>query len=116
MSDGFFWAYLIWGIPAIPMIKWRLSASLQICALMLLFGTIIKYCVSHDFYAALIGQILIGLTPGFLYSTPGTFAYRWFSEPWIPTVMSVLFYSTPLGAALGYVIPALMDTPIDTFK
>ena len=114
MGEVYFWAYIISGIAPIFMAKWRLSTSIQTCALLTLVGVTIKYLSYHHFWWALTGQIILGSSQGFLYCIPGALAGRWFPEKSIPIVISILYSSTSLGISLGFLIPPFMPTPIQT--
>jgi hypothetical protein len=114
MGEVYFWAYMISGIPPIFIAKWRLSTSIQICSLLVVVGSTVKYFSYHNFWWALTGQIIIGLSQGFLYCTPGAFAFRWFPEKTIPLVMTVFLYGSSTGAGIGFLIPPFMETPVET--
>lgn len=70
-------------------------------------GMVIKCFINQSFYICIAGQVVAGIGQPFLVNAPTKLAATWFGTNERVIAVTIAIASQALGAAVGFVIPAL---------
>ena len=114
LIEIYFWCYIIGGLPTILMTQWSLYYTLFSGAILSAVGGFVKLFWCENYTAVLIGQILLGMAQGTIYTTPVAFSYTWFGEKEVNPIISLIYYSNTLGVSIGFLIPSILTKIFDS--
>ena len=80
--------------------KWGLNIS----AILLIIGSILKIFINTSIAFAYIGQIFTALFQPAILNSPAKIAATWFSEKWRVLVTSICCLSNTIGVMFGYIV------------